>query len=1254
MKKFISFILTAAIGLSALPQIAMAEEGFTVDKEFYPEFRKKALVLSFDDSSATYDPLVIERLNSAGMKATFNVMLGSSDGEVFLSTEADKEKIKARYAGHEIAIHNEKHLNMLAKNTNGEYVYSNAECIADIENAKDWLTDAADYPVTGFAWPYTVPTGRTEVIGWVENNCLYARGSGTTNKFDVPASFFPAWTFTSHQIDHKTVSRYEEYLEYDDTKLSLYSIWGHGWEYPSTVPWSELEELTELYTASSDVVWNATCADYVRYMNARNELQVSDELVYNPSSETLYITVDGEEVVLPPECSYDGDNVISNDTRTEVTISGITANGKVFDGNPLTWSMEDFAVTNKATGEAVALTTDDFSYTWYKGEAAYEGVPFDAGVYRLVVSVKPDNQSYYGKTEIKNIVISKKQIVIKPKDIEMSVGGLVPCPAMDYSMLGEADRTSEYVSTMENKYISFSLTNADGEAVDFNTAVANAGTYKIISDDIASIESDISVWSKKYNYDITYQSYGSLVVKDEQIADGYELTFKADADNVKKITVSSDGDYLLPTFAAFTKEGYYLRGWKNGTKYYKNGERITVSGDMEFDAVWVSTTSAMANVSSLVPYINEDFSTCGANIFNTTFDRVNSYTGVTGERVQFYQQGGYLKTKEKFNDFVLEFDFEFGRVDRINMTFPGVGTVYYSKSSSGVMGDNIRILEWNGSSYIDTGFYTEATKTFKFYSGKPYRFHIEKLNDKFSVYVRDYDEDCWLYYGTAKANPEKESVINIDSSYTPNPHGTPKLQSFIDNYVLYDLSLSAQSTAAEQKFVEGEEGSFNVTFNNIPDSFTSDDFTVVNAAGEVVTGLTVQGEGKEYTVTIPDTFRAGTYTMDLSGVKLTMSESSYIVCDTDITFTVNMKEPEKATFNVGNAEGTVEPIIVDSIGQVITLPDDTGLTYDGYWLKGWKVNGGDTTLYRPGEAFTVTSLPIEFNAVWSKIYNIADTTGWNVAVNETFDDGATTHKNWITPSKTEYNSYFVKNNMLNLGYNQNVLKTNIAFDDVIMEFDYRPYFIKASENRMVFDICGTSFHMVNMESVGGIASPLGVTSGQSVTRENTYTFKHEIWYQFRIERVGTEFKLYVKEFEDEYYTLIYKGTTPEGANPIKINVYDTSNWTGASDNTAGGNNGYMDNLKIYQPKPVLIPNVVDGKVTVNVSGFSEWVPFEVIAAAYKDEVMTSISAPVSVTANGTYEPELDVQDADSIKVFGWDNINGMVPMAVSAQCPTEN
>lgn len=1252
MKKIISFILAATIGLSALPQIVMAETGFTIDKDFYPEFRKKALVLSFDDSSATCDPLVIERLDAAGMKATFNVMLGDANGEVFLSTEADKAKVKERYKGHEIAIHCEKHLNMLQKNSDGEYKYSNAECIADIENAKNWLTDAADYPVTGLAWPYTVPTGRTEVIGWVENNCLYARGSGTTGKFDVPSSFFPAWTFTSYQTDHKTCSRYREYLEYDDTKLSLYSIWGHGWEYPDTVPWSELEGLTALYTATSDVVWNATCAEYVRYMNARNELQVNDEFVYNPSSETLYIMVDGEEVILPPECSYDGDNVVSNDERTEVTISGVTANGKVFDGKPLTWSMDNITVCNKATGEAVALTENDFTYTWYKGEAAYEGVPSDAGVYRLVVSVKPDNQSYYGKLEIKNIIISKKQIVIKPKDIEMGVGGLVPCPAIDYSVLGEEDRESSYVSTMENKYISFSLQTDSGEDIDFDTAVANVGTYKIISDDIVAIENDISVWSKKYNYDITYQSYGNLVVKDEQIEDGYELTFRADTDDIKNIVVSSSGDYLLPTSAAFKKDGYYLRGWKNGTQYYKNGERITVLDNMEFDAVWVDINPNMADVSKLEPYINEDFSTCGNSIFDTLFNRVNTYTSVTGGRVQFYQQNGYLKTKKDFTDFVLEFDFEFGRVDRINMDFPGVGTVYYNKNSSGEVGAGIRVLQWNGSSYVDTYFATEETKTFKFYPGKSYRLHIEKLNDKFSVYVKDYDENCWLYYGTARANPDKKSVINVNSYNTPNPQGTPKLQSYIDNYLLYDLSLIAQSTATEKRFVEGEEGSFEVAFNNIPDSFTPEDFTVINTKGEIVTGLKVTGEGKEYTITVPDTLPADTYTMDLSKVKVTMAEDLSIMCDAKFTFTVNIKEPEKATFNVGEAEGIIEPIMINNVGQVITLPDDAGLTYNGYWLKGWKVNGGDNTLYRPGETFAVTSLPIEFNAVWSKIYNIADTAGWNVAVNETFDNGTTTHKNWITPSKTEYNSYFVKNNMLNLGYNQNVLTTNIAFDDVIMEFDYKPYFTKTSGNRMIFTVCGTLFHMTGME--GGIGTPQGVTSGQSVTRENYYTFKHETWYKFRIERVGTNFKLYVREFEDEYYTLIYKGTTPAGANPIKINVYDTSNWTGKSDNTAGGKNGYMDNLKIYQPKPVLIPNVVDGQVTVNVSGFSEWVPFDVIVAAYKDGAMSSVAAPISVTTNGMLEPELIIKDADSIKVFGWNSLSSLVPMTDSAEYPIEN
>ena len=62
-------------------------------------------------------------------------------------------------------------------------------------------------------------------------------------------------------------------------------------------------------------LWNPTCADYVRFVNAHRKLLIDSENVYNPSELPQYIQADGKEIVLAAGARYDGETVYENTAR---------------------------------------------------------------------------------------------------------------------------------------------------------------------------------------------------------------------------------------------------------------------------------------------------------------------------------------------------------------------------------------------------------------------------------------------------------------------------------------------------------------------------------------------------------------------------------------------------------------------------------------------------------------------------------------------------------------------------------------------------------------------------------------------------------------------------------------------------------------------------------------------------------------------------------------------------------------------------
>lgn len=291
-----------------------------VDAEYYPGFVKKALILSYDDGSIKHDTALLEKLNAAGLKASFNLIAGNLN-------DAQKPLIKNLYQGHEVANHTYTHSTMYAHTDDGGFKFTEEYCFEDIQKGKDLLEELTGQKVEGFAWPYTACLDRPNVLKYVRDRYLYARGSsrGTFN-FEIPEDFQEDWSFTCFHVDGALNKYMELYKEYSEEDLSLYSIWGHPAEFPSSVSWDELDQFIASYQEMKDTLWNPTVIDYVKYINAKRSLMKNDEFIFNPSDLPLYLTTNNQQLVLQPQELYNGEKVIPTAAKRDGNKIQVTVN----------------------------------------------------------------------------------------------------------------------------------------------------------------------------------------------------------------------------------------------------------------------------------------------------------------------------------------------------------------------------------------------------------------------------------------------------------------------------------------------------------------------------------------------------------------------------------------------------------------------------------------------------------------------------------------------------------------------------------------------------------------------------------------------------------------------------------------------------------------------------------------------------------------------------------------------------------------
>ena len=262
----------------------------------FPNFRKKALTLSYDDAVRA-DKRLIEIMDKHGLKGTFNINGGLFVEEATGRKAAKKDTLALfQNTHHEIAIHGYKHPS-LAELEKDLIAY-------DIIKDREALEELFGRVIKGMAYPNgSIDDRVVEILRAC--GVEYARTVVSTEKFDIPTDWLrlPA---TCHHNNPRLMELAKTFVEAEPArnlwydKPMLFYLWGHSYEFDDRDNWHVIEEFAA-YMGGREDIWYATNGEIYDYVKAFERLRysVAGTFVQNPSALDVYLCYRGKNVLVP-------------------------------------------------------------------------------------------------------------------------------------------------------------------------------------------------------------------------------------------------------------------------------------------------------------------------------------------------------------------------------------------------------------------------------------------------------------------------------------------------------------------------------------------------------------------------------------------------------------------------------------------------------------------------------------------------------------------------------------------------------------------------------------------------------------------------------------------------------------------------------------------------------------------------------------------------------------------------------------------
>lgn len=263
----------------------------------FPGGAAKVFTLSYDDG-IIYDRPLVEMFNKYHVKGTFNL---NSDGIIKAGLDPNsgkrprlnQDQLRELFDGteHEIAVHTCNHPSLAA--------IPQASAVSQIVNDREILERMFGRIIRGMAYPNgtwavddkTVEAARCAGI-------VYARGTKSTHRFDLPTGDFLRLEPTCHHNDKDIFSLINTFLAEPANRFPLmFYVWGHSYEFNDKNNWDHMEKVLTAISGRDDV-WYATNIEIFDYINAFKQLQFSVDMsmIHNPTATDLYFA-NGDGIV---------------------------------------------------------------------------------------------------------------------------------------------------------------------------------------------------------------------------------------------------------------------------------------------------------------------------------------------------------------------------------------------------------------------------------------------------------------------------------------------------------------------------------------------------------------------------------------------------------------------------------------------------------------------------------------------------------------------------------------------------------------------------------------------------------------------------------------------------------------------------------------------------------------------------------------------------------------------------------------------
>jgi len=294
-------------------------------RKYFPSFTPKAITFSIDDGNIKHDKIFIDIVRPAGIKGTFNLYFGHK-------RELTNEEYREFYHGFEIANHCNRH--PFAFDKDREYKFADEifdpvtadeslvyktdrEGVYRIRHRNYWATIATTEAylelaeegrrdieeifgkgsVRCFVWPYGKQNDE-ELYRSLKDSGYSSIRRAYSKGYSIPEDLFD-WGVNADSTDFDSKIREFESLS-DDGELKFFCLGLHSVDFERNNKWNELREFAENYGNRPEKFWYASVSEIFEYSEAINSIEFNEKELVNPSDKELYLAVNGQKYILPP------------------------------------------------------------------------------------------------------------------------------------------------------------------------------------------------------------------------------------------------------------------------------------------------------------------------------------------------------------------------------------------------------------------------------------------------------------------------------------------------------------------------------------------------------------------------------------------------------------------------------------------------------------------------------------------------------------------------------------------------------------------------------------------------------------------------------------------------------------------------------------------------------------------------------------------------------------------------------------------